>query len=51
MFVEISFNINHLIDAVSHAFPTDTKLALMGTIQFSSAIYSAAEALKVMSSV
>jgi 2-(3-amino-3-carboxypropyl)histidine synthase len=42
VFVEISFNERHLIDCVKNAFPPDTRMVLMGTIQFTSVIHKAA---------
>lgn len=41
VFVEIHFDFSHLIDCINKNFNTETKLALMGTIQFTTAIHSA----------
>ena len=46
VFVEIHFDSEHLERCVIEAFPPETKLALMGTIQFTSVIHSAAVKLK-----
>ena len=45
VFVEISFNERHLIDCVKKHFPADTRMVLMGTIQFTSVIHKAAAEL------
>ena len=41
VFVEISFNERHLIDCVKANFPPETRMVLMGTIQFTSVIHKA----------
>jgi 2-(3-amino-3-carboxypropyl)histidine synthase len=41
VFVEIHFDFSHLINCVIENFDKETKLALMGTIQFTTAIHSA----------
>jgi len=42
VFVEIYFNENHLIDCVKKSFPDiNTRIVLMGTIQFTSVIHAA----------
>ena len=38
VFVDISFDIRHVVAAVRHNWPANTKLALAGTIQFASAM-------------
>jgi len=45
VFVEISFNERHLIDCVKANFPPETRMVLMGTIQFTSVIHKAAAEL------
>lgn len=45
VFVEIAFDHSHLVTCLRQNFPPETRLVLMGTIQFSSAIHSAREDL------
>ena len=47
MFVEILFDSSHLINIVHKEFPPETRIALMGTIQFNSALYEVHMKLKV----
>ena len=46
VFVEISFDTSHLIKTIADNFPPDCKLAVMGTIQFTSSVYDAYSKLK-----
>ncbi|CEG48851.1 diphthamide biosynthesis protein 1 [Plasmopara halstedii] len=46
VFVDIAIDVDHLIECLKLTFPMETKLALMGTIQFSSSIHLAASRLK-----
>eukprot|EP00605_Chrysophyceae_sp_TOSAG23-4_P002071 GSChrysophyteH1.ASY1.ANO1.2292.1 assembled CDS len=46
VFIEIDFKERHLIDCMKHHFQVDTRLALMGTIQFTSVLHRAAAELK-----
>ena len=39
VFVEISFDVTHFVQCIQDNFPSHTKIAVMGTIQFSSAIH------------
>lgn len=41
IFVEISFDYSHLVSVVTENFKSDTRIALMGTIQFSSVVHNA----------
>ncbi len=41
VFVEINFNERHMIDCIKKAFVPETRLALMGTIQFTAVIHKA----------
>ncbi|KAL0582669.1 hypothetical protein ABG067_007353 [Albugo candida] len=45
VFVDITIDIDHLVDCVKMTLGADVKLALMGTIQFGNAINSASERL------
>ena len=45
VFVEIFFESSHFIECVKNAFPRETRIALMGTIQFVSIIHQAASEL------
>ena len=45
VFVEIYFDTNHLMDTIKANFPIESKLAILGTVQFSSAIYSVSQQL------
>jgi len=46
VFVEISFDSSHFIECVKRAFPRDTRIALLGTIQFVSIVHQAAVELR-----
>ena len=46
VFVEIFFDSRHLIECVKRTFPRDTRIALLGTIQFVSIVHQAAGELK-----
>lgn len=46
VFVSISFDITHFVDCLCDNFSSSTRLALMGTIQFSSAIHEASDRLR-----
>jgi 2-(3-amino-3-carboxypropyl)histidine synthase len=46
VFVEIDIDVPHLIECVKKTFPPETKLALLGTIQFGSSVFSAKETLE-----
>ncbi|ETP34282.1 hypothetical protein F442_17384 [Phytophthora nicotianae P10297] len=46
VFVDIAIDVDHLIDCMKLTFPPETKLALMGTIQFSSSIHLVSSRLK-----
>ena len=46
VFVEIQFEFTHLVDVIKKNFPVGTKLALLGTIQFTNVVHGAAQALK-----
>eukprot|EP01035_Chromulina_nebulosa_P016890 gene16890-22378_t len=46
VFVEIYFDNSHLVNVISNNFKHDERLALMGTIQFSSTIYDTFNQLK-----
>ena len=41
VFVEIKFDESHLIQCLTKAFSSDTRMAIMGTIQFTSVVYAA----------
>lgn len=45
VFVEIHFDNNHLVRCIADSFPRETKIALMGTIQFVSILHSTRKAL------
>lgn len=45
VFVDIAFDTGHLVACVRDNFPAGAKLALLGTIQFASALHAAREAL------
>lgn len=47
VFVEIDFHERHLIDCIKGFFHSDTRLTLMGTIQFTSVIHRAAAEIAV----
>ena len=49
VFVELSFDIEHVVNCIVDTFPIDTKLAIMGTIQFGPAVYQIATKLKELS--
>jgi diphthamide biosynthesis enzyme Dph1/Dph2-like protein len=38
VFVDVSFDVEHLVESVKLEFPETTKLAVLGTIQFSSTL-------------
>lgn len=46
VFVEIKFDESHLIQCLTNAFSSDTRMAIMGTIQFTSVVYAAHAQLK-----
>lgn len=46
VFVEISFDESHMINCIKDAFAVDSKIAIMGTIQFTGVIFKAFESLK-----
>ncbi|CAM9758578.1 unnamed protein product, partial [Choristocarpus tenellus] len=46
IFVEISIDTNHLVDCVKETFSKETRLALMGTIQFAGAVHEAKNTLQ-----
>ncbi len=46
MFVEIQFDPSHLVATVLKNFDHGCKLALLGTIQFTSVVHGAAQELK-----
>ncbi|TDH73493.1 hypothetical protein CCR75_007427 [Bremia lactucae] len=46
VFVDIAIDVDHLIDCIKLSFTPETKLALMGTIQFSSSIHLVSFRLK-----
>ncbi|CAH0487217.1 unnamed protein product [Peronospora farinosa] len=46
VFVDIAIDVDHLVDCMKLTFAPDTKLALMGTIQFSSSIHLISSRLK-----
>ncbi|CAN6470578.1 unnamed protein product [Victoria cruziana] len=46
VFVDIQIDVNHLIDTVKNKFTPQVKLAMAGTIQFSSAIHAAKASLE-----
>jgi len=48
VFVEISFDCSHLVSTITQNFGFETHLALMGTIQFSSAIHNARSELEYL---
>ena len=39
VFVEIAFDVTHFVQCLADNFPPSTKMAVMGTIQFSSAVH------------
>lgn len=41
VFVDIQIDVEHLVETVRHNFPSETKLAVAGTIQFATAIQAA----------
>jgi 2-(3-amino-3-carboxypropyl)histidine synthase len=43
VFVEIEIDIPHLIECVKKTFPPETKMAVLGTIQFGSSVFAAKE--------
>ena len=45
VFVDIAFDPSHLVATICHNFPPDTRLALMGTVQFLSTLGGAKAAL------
>ena len=40
VFVDITIDVKHVVETVKANFPSETKLAILGTIQFSSAIHA-----------
>ena len=46
VFVELKINVTHLVKSVMANVPSDLRIALLGTIQFSQAIHQAAAALQ-----
>lgn len=46
VFVEIQFEYSHLVEVIKKNFPSGSKLALLGTIQFTNVVHGAAQALK-----
>lgn len=47
VFVEIRFDASHLIECIKESFDSNSKLAIMGTIQFVSAVHETYTLLKV----
>lgn len=45
VFVDVAFDVTHLVACVRANFPAGAKLALLGTIQFASALHAARDAL------
>ena len=45
VFVDVTFDVTHLVACVRDNFPAGAKLALLGTIQFASALHAARDAL------
>jgi 2-(3-amino-3-carboxypropyl)histidine synthase len=45
VFIEIDFNERHLIDCMKNFFPKEARIALMGTIQFTSVLHRAVASL------
>ena len=45
VFVDITFDVSHLVACVTSHFPAGAKIALLGTIQFATALHTAREAL------
>jgi 2-(3-amino-3-carboxypropyl)histidine synthase len=48
VFVEIQFETSHLVETLTKNFDHDSKLALLGTIQFTNMVHSALADLKAV---
>lgn len=48
MFVEIKFDISHLVETIRENFPPTIRLALLGTVQFTHEIHNAVLQLKTL---
>ncbi|CAN0040261.1 unnamed protein product, partial [Heterosigma akashiwo] len=46
VFVEILVDVDHMVECIKCTFPSETKLAVMGTIQFATSIHLAGQKLK-----
>ena len=46
VFVDIQIDIPHLVDTIKHNLPLGTSIAIVGTIQFATAIHSSKQALQ-----
>ena len=44
VFVEIKFDETHLVECLHKAFSSETRMAIVGAIQFTSVVYAAFEA-------
>jgi 2-(3-amino-3-carboxypropyl)histidine synthase len=46
VFVEIQFDVTHLVEVMKKNFDRNIKIALLGTVQFNGAIHEACKSLK-----